>query len=269
MLGQLHDGHVVLRDPAGAARATYNPQVFVNWDRAVWQQYIGRANWTQGQSNWGYGVLDGVPYFAILEWNANAIRASDFDAGLERFRNAPALILDVRMNGGGTDSLAFEIAGRFAPTPVVTGYVRFRSGPSHSDFGPPMQRTLNPRGAWQYTGNVLVLIGRRCASSNESFIEAMRQLPHVTLVGDRTAGSSGNPGAFPLAGGWSYTVSRWIEYTADNQVIEDVGISPRVLMPTGPSEFAQGRDRVLDWALNATRSPVSATAWPQPDSTHR
>ena len=51
-----------------------------------------------------------------------------------------------------------------------------------------MPRVLSPRGAWQYTGSVLVLIGARCASSNEGFIAAMRQLPHVTLVGDRTAG---------------------------------------------------------------------------------
>ena len=39
------------------------------------------------------------------------------------------LILDVRMNGGGNDQLAFDVAGRFAPSPVNTGYVRFRSGP--------------------------------------------------------------------------------------------------------------------------------------------
>jgi peptidase S41-like protein/tricorn protease-like protein len=251
MLGRLHDRHVVLRDPSGTSIATYDPQSFVNWDRSVWLQYIGRASWTQGQSDWGYGVLDGVPYIAIGGWNTTSIRAADFDAALERFRNAPMLILDVRMNGGGNDSPAFEVAGRFARTSVVTGYVKFRSGPSHADFGPVMPRVLNPRGAWQYTGAVLLLIGRACASSNESFIAAMRQLPNVTLVGDRTAGASGNPGTFPLANGWSYTVSRWIEYTADNQVIEDVGISPRVFVAAAPGDFMQGRDPVLDWALNA------------------
>ena len=109
---------------------------------------------------------------------------------------------------------------------------------------------LNPRGAWQYTGTVRLLIGRRCASSTESFIAAMRELSNVTLVGDRTAGSSGNPGRFPLANGWTYTVSRWIEYTVDDQVIEDVGISPRVFVPAMAADFAQGRDPVLDWALN-------------------
>jgi len=114
---------------------------------------------------------------------------------------------------------------------------------------------LNPRGPWQYTGTVLLLVGRRCASSNESFIAAMRELPHVTLVGDRTAGSTASPGTFPLANGCSYTVSRWIEYTADNQVIEDLGISPRVFVPSGPGDFAQGRDPVLDWALAARAFP--------------
>lgn len=250
MLGHLRDLHVVLRDPAGASIPTYTPATFVNWSRQVWQQYIARANWTQGQSDWGYGVLDGVPYITIGGWSVASIRAADFDAALERFRTAPMLVLDVRMNPGGNDALAFEIAGRFTASPVRVGYVKFRNGPGHGDFGPPIQRTLNPRGPWHYAGTVLLLIGQRCASSNESFIEAMRQLPNVTLVGDRTAGATANPGTFPLASGWTYTVSRWIEYTADDRVIEDIGISPRVPVPSSAGDFAQGRDPVLDWALS-------------------
>jgi Peptidase family S41/Tricorn protease C1 domain len=253
MLAHLHDLHVVLRDAGGVSIPTYVPESFVNWDRAVWQQYMGGANWTQGQGDWGYGVLDGVPYISIGGWNTTSIRAADFDAALERFRSAPTLILDVRMNGGGTDQPAFDIAGRFAPTSIVTGYVKYRNGPSHSDFGSAIDRVLRPRGGWHYAGNVLLLIGRRCASSNETFIAAMRELPNVTLVGDRTAGASANPGTFSLAGGWTYTVSRWIEYTTDYRVIEDAGISPRVFVTTTADDFAQGRDPVLDYALNAGR----------------
>jgi carboxyl-terminal processing protease len=251
MLGRLQDLHVVIRDPGGRTLPTYDPQAFVNWDRSVWQQYTARAGWTQGQTDWGYGLLDGVPYIAIGGWGPNSIRSADFDAALERFRNAPAIILDVRMNPGGNDSLALDVAGRFARTSVVFGYVQFRSGPSHNDFGPATTRTLNARGPWQYGGQVLLLIGRRCASSNESFIAAMGQLPNVTLVGDRTAGSTGNPGTFPLANGWSYTVSRWIEYTVDNQPIEDAGLSPDVFVTTGVQDFAIGRDPVIEWALQA------------------
>lgn len=251
MLGHLRDGHVFIRDPSGRSMPTYDPRPFVNWDRSVWQQYIARANWTQGRNDWGYGLLEGVPYITIASWGSDSIRSADFDAALERFRNAPAIILDVRMNGGGNDTLALEVAGRFARTPVVFGYFQYRNGPAHSDFGPATARTLNPRGPWQYAGQVLVLIGRRSASSTESFIAAMGQLPNVTLVGDRTAGSTGNPGTFPLANGWSYTVSRQFEYTADHQPIEDVGISPDVFVTTSPEHFGMGRDPVLEWALQA------------------
>jgi hypothetical protein len=251
MLENLHDQHVVLRNPSGGSLATYDPRFFVNWDRTVWQQYINRAGWTQGQSSWGYGMLDGVPYFAIEGWNASSIRAADFDVALERFRSAPRLILDVRMNPGGDSSLAFEIAGRFVPSSTVAANARFRSGPSHADFGPLQPLVVNPRGAWHYTGAITLLVGRRCASSNELFIAALRQLPNVRVVGDQTAGSSGNPGTFPLANGWSYTVSRWITSLADGQVIEDVGIAPHVFVPATAGDFMQGRDPVLDWALTA------------------
>ena len=250
MLAILHDLHVVIREPGGRSIPTYTHQRFSNWDRAVFDQYRGRANWTQGQVDWGHGVLDGVPYIVIGGWGSSSIRSADFDAAFERYRNAPMIILDVRPNGGGNDSLAFEIAGRFTPSTINAGYIKFRNGPAHTDFGAPTTRTVSPRGPWQYSGRVLLLIGSRCASSNESFIVAMGQLPNVTLVGDRTAGATANPGTFNLASGWTYTVSRWIEYTPDNQVIEDNGIAPDVFVAASAADFAAGRDPVLDWALS-------------------
>jgi len=250
MLANLHDLHVLLRDPNGGTILTYQPTDFVNWDRAVWQQYVNRTQWTSWGTDSGFGVLDGVPYFALGSWNTAAVRTADFDAALERFRTAPAIIIDVRMNGGGNDSLAFEVAGRFAPSTINAGYVKFRNGPAHTDFGSPMTRTVSPRGPWQYTGRVYLLIGRRCASSNESFIVAMGTRPNVTLAGDRTIGATANPGTFNLANGWTYTVSRWIEYTPDNQVIEDNGIAPDILVPASRADFAAGHDPVLDWALS-------------------
>ena len=250
MLGELHDLHVVIRDPNGRTIPTYESPAVSNWDRAVFDQYRSRANWTQGQVDWGHGILDGVPYIVIGGWGSSSIRPADFDAAFERYRDAPMLILDVRPNGGGDDSIAFQIAGRFAHSTINAGYVKFRNGAAHTDFGAPTTRTVSPRGPWQYGGKVLLLIGSKCASSNESFIVAMGQLPNVTLAGDRTAGATGNPGTFNLANGWTYTVSRWIEYTPENQIIEDNGIAPDILVPASASDFAAGRDPVLDWALS-------------------
>jgi carboxyl-terminal processing protease len=105
---------------------------------------------------------------------------------------------------------------------------------------------------------VLLLIGRFCASSNESFIAAMQQLPHVTLIGDTTGGATANAQTFMLGGGWSYTVSRWIEYTASGQVIEDQGIAPTIAAPASAGDFQSGRDPVLDYAISRAAAQLTS-----------
>jgi C-terminal processing protease CtpA/Prc len=162
------------------------------------------------------------------------------------------------MNPGGNDQLAFDFAGRFATSTTTSGFVQFRNGPGHSDFTPRQARTFSPRGSFQFTRPVRLLIGRFCASSNESFIAAMQQLPQVILVGDTTGGATANPQTFALGGGWSYTVSRWIEYTASGQVIEDQGIAPSVAVPVSAGDFQSGRDPVLDSAIASAALQVTS-----------
>ena len=78
----------------------------------------------------------------------------------------------------------------------------------------------------------------------------MREIPHVTLVGDTTGGSSGNPHMFRLGNGWEYAVPRWINYTADMQVIEWNGIEPDIYVKTTEEDFLDGRDPVLDFVFS-------------------
>ncbi len=247
MLGRLHDQHVVLTSGSTTLR-TYVPDYSFNWDNGVSQQYLARGN-AQVRGGAVSATFDGVPYIAVQAWDPARTSVATLDAFLDAFRDRPALVLDVRMNPGGSDQLAFEFAGRFATTTTTAGFVQFRNGPGHSDFTARQARTFSPRGSFQFTRPVLLLIGRFCASSNESFIAAMQQLPQVTLIGDTTDGATANPQTFMLGGGWSYSVSRWIEYTATGQVIEDQGIAPRVFVPASAGDFQSGHDPVLDYAI--------------------
>jgi hypothetical protein len=247
MLGRLHDQHVVLTSGSTTLR-TYVPNYSFNWDNGVWQQYLARGN-AQVRGGAVSATIDGAPYIAVQSWDPGRTSVSNLDAFLDAFRDRAALIVDVRMNPGGNDQLAFEFAGRFATTTTTAGFVQFRNGPGHSDFTPRQARTFSPRGSFQFTRPVLLLVGRFCASSNESFIAGMQQLPQVTLIGDTTGGATANPQTFMLGGGWSYTVSRWIEYTASGQVIEDQGIAPAIAVPVSSGDFQSGRDPVLDYAI--------------------
>lgn len=254
MLGRLRDTHVHLDSSSGASLATYTPAAFVNWDKTVWQAYAARIGWVQLKPDLGYALVPGGAYVAVGSFNTAHYAAQDVDALLERVKDSPALVLDLRANGGGDDGLAGALASRMTSGERIGDYVQFRNGPGHGDFTPLQARSIGPRGAWQYTRPVLLLVGRRTSSSAESFTSFMRTLPNVTVIGDTTAGASGNPQVYQLSGGWTYSVSHWIAYTADRQPIEGRGIAPAVPVAATAADFARGVDPVLDLALAALAS---------------
>jgi C-terminal processing protease CtpA/Prc len=198
--------------------------------------------------------LQGVGYLMIGAWDSSQFGVSDIDTAISQAQSFPALIVDVRPNSGGDSSLAFALAQRFITRPLITGYFQTKSGPGHSDFNVAAPNTISPRGPWQYTKPVILLVGKGTLSSSESFVSAMRELPNVIVAGDTTGGSSGNPKTYSLTSGWSYTVSSWIEYTAKNEIIEDKGIQPQVLIPSTDADFAVGIDPVFDWAIAKAKS---------------
>jgi carboxyl-terminal processing protease len=242
----LRDVHVSFTSPTGEHHSTWVPQQAANWDQATWARHVTANGWQQ-QPNWGHARLGDIGYIAIGGWTAG-VDTLAVDAVLESFRDLPAIIIDVRPNGGGDDRIALRVAGRFADQRRHIETVRFRNGPRHADLGPPTQRFLERRGGWQYTKAVVVLTGRAAFSSNETFIAAMRELPHVTLIGDTTGGSSGNPGNHQLAGGWTYRVPRWIAYLVDGTVIEWNGVPPDIALPTPELEFGGEMDPVIEYA---------------------
>jgi len=229
----------------------HSPKPFVNWKQDVWVEYLKKYSTLSVQVKPELLVanLQGIGYLMIGAWDSSQFGVSDLDTAISQAQSFPALIVDVRPNAGGDSGLAFALAQRFVTGPVVTGYYQTRSGSGHSDFNAAVPNTILPRGPWQYTKPVILLVGKGTLSSSESFVSAMRELPNVTVVGDATGGSSGNPKTYSLTSGWSYTVSSWIEYTAKSEVIEDKGIQPQVLVPSSEADFAVGLDPVFEWAI--------------------
>jgi hypothetical protein len=250
MLGALRDVHAWLTDPSGHVVATYQPSAFVNWRQDIWVQYLPRLGWHQVRPNLGFGTIGAVPYVAVGQWNPSQISVGAIDSIVDLFRNAPGFVIDVRMNGGGDESLAYAMAGRFYDVSHTAGYAQTRNGPRHSDLTPLTPMNVSPRGAWQFSKSVLVLSGRGCFSSTEGFLSAMQVLPNVTIAGDTSGGGSGNPEIDDLGGGWTYTIPRWLAYTANKQIVEWRGIAPSVRVNATGADFVAGADPVLDYAIN-------------------
>lgn len=249
MLEPLRDVHSWFVDPKGTVVPTYVPWALENFDHDRWERALRNASYIRHGSAWGEGTIGGFAYIYIGTWGANQIDSLALDAALLRYQNAPGMIIDVRTNAGGSDAAAFAFASRFVTKPYVVSYVQVRNGARHEDLGPEQARTIVPRGPWQYTKPVIVLAGRGGFSANESFVAAMRLLPHATVIGDTTGGASGNPKTISLGNGWSFTVPRWIEFGPDRQPIEWKGIAPSVAIPWAPGAYSAQGDPLIDTAV--------------------
>ncbi len=249
MLSNLKDEHVIFHPPDMYPMATFKPTHETNIPRDV---LIHNINKYQLNTEEGiiYGKISDIPYIAIQEWDESHYNQDSFDAILEQYKNETHLIIDVRMNGGGRSDFAYGAASRFTEIPRITDIVKYRNGPNHSDFTSPITNTLEPRGSWQYKGQVVVLIGAQCLSSNEQFIAAMQTIPSVTTIGDTTGGSSGNPKYFPLYNGWGVTASTWLNYTPDNRMIEGKGLSPTISIKVAAHDFQNSDDPILNHAVS-------------------
>ena len=87
----------------------------------------------------------------------------------------------------------------------------------------------------------------------------LAQCPQVTTMGDRTAGSSGNPRQIRLAGEISVYLPRWIDMDPAGKPIDTVGVEPKAKLSFAPAEFTATFDPVLDAALKKLReTPAEA-----------
>jgi len=115
-------------------------------------------------------------------------------------------------------------------------------------FAPRMGRSVGPRGLWQYTGPVVLLVDEFVVSSAEHFAAGMHDSGRATTIGHTTAGSSGNPVPLEVSG-FKFQVSRWREYRADGSLIEGHGVPADVVIGPTVADLANGVDRVLAAAI--------------------
>lgn len=262
MLAELRDPHVFLEGSGfGQWRYTgwydrYPP----NFDLGAVRHRFGDAlQWSpRNRVLWGWAG-DGLAYIHIPSFGGEGWE-EDLSAVAETLAGARAVIFDIRDNGGGNDANGRAIARRIVDERRLFRVIRWRDGPAHDDFGPPIEDFLEPMEGPRSVESVAVLTNRRVLSSAEGFVLMMRVIPGVVVVGDTTGGGSANPVVRTLPNGWRYSVSRWWVQTPDGQSFEGVGLGPDVYQTSPSSELEAGRDLILERALRILRTDSQVVA---------
>ena len=205
-----------------------------------------------------YGWLPGdVGYLHIGRFRDPDASAKATDAAIAALKGAKGFVLDVRHNGGGDDRVGQAIASRFVKVsqPYMTVEMR-RIGRVPPVFLDPVEWRLAPAGPVQHTGPIVLLVNSRSISAAENFAIAMRTVPHVTIMGETTAGVMADVVTKPLPNGWRVSVPVNLFRDTHGVSWEGIGITPDLWVKNDAAEVASGTDRVLQIALDFLNAGV-------------
>jgi hypothetical protein len=248
MLAEVKDGHTNLVSSFNVARywawyEDYPP----NFSEDVQKNYLKKGHPIAGGIKYIQHPDAAVGYMYYGSFS-NHVSEANLDEVLNYFKDCKGLILDVRNNGGGSLTYSDRIASRFLEEKITAGYIMHKTGPGHNDFSELYPIELKPSERVRWLRPVVVLTNRHSYSATNDFVNKMKQLPHVTVMGDRTGGGSGLPFNSELPNGWIVRFSASPILDMNKQLTEN-GIDPDVKVDFLMSDVAKGKDTLIEEAV--------------------
>lgn len=248
MVNELRDGHVNLHSSMASSqyREWFDayPRNFSDSIQSIYlrKDYINSSGLT-------YQILENNIGYIYCESFSDGIGDGNLDQTLNRLAICDGLILDVRNNGGGNLTTAQKLASRFTNEKVLVGYMCHKKGPGHTDFSEPKPVFLEPSDGIRWQKKVVVLTNRRSYSATNDFVNSMKLLPHVTILGDKTGGGSGLPFSSELPNGWSIRFSASPMFDPEMNQLE-FGIAPDRKVDMISEDMRKGKDTMIELACD-------------------
>ena len=162
------------------------------------------------------------------------------------------LVIDVRINTGGSDVFGVSIASRLATQDYLAYSKVIRNDihdEDHRTPGQPVNVRVSTRPSFH--GAIVLLTSADSVSAAETFTMAiLDRQPHVTRVGANSQGVFSDVLGRKLPNGWSFGLPNEIYLTKDGKAFDGPGVPPDIETPIFTAEdLAAGRDSALDKAL--------------------
>jgi len=193
--------------------------------------------------------------FAYIKFNQfQAPVDEQIKDALVKFKDAPALLLDLRSNGGGDGALGLRIAGYFFDERVSFANIITRTGkPLSAFFGLyklPKEFKAGKKGGQLYARPVVILINEATGSTSELFAEALQEQKRATVIGTQSCGCVlGILGYTKLKGDGDLAVSEIGFVTAKGRTLEGNGVVPDNAIAATLTDVQNGRDVALEEAI--------------------
>jgi hypothetical protein len=213
-----------------------------------------------------FGHIDNTTgYLRILAF-AGYSKGGGFEKGLLALESAldeifsdstlEALVIDVRINGGGDDPYGLVIASRLATGEYLAYTKEARADPvEHNKWTPGDPSVVRPSSRPGFHGPVVELIGPLTISAGETFTQAlMGRTPDVTRIGENTQGVFSDVLDRRLPNGWTFGLPNEVFRTPEGATFDGPGIPPDIAIPVfAVEDVAAGKDPGMAKALEILR----------------
>ncbi len=209
-----------------------------------------------------YKELRGKIAYVYLGSFADRKTVIQFDEVFDDIRKAQGLIIDVRDNGGGSSDIGYDVIGRLTDRTLETSRWKtrkympaFRAWGEEEEWYEGTHDPVQPRGDDPFLGPVVVLTNVGTVSAAEDFLVPLHASGRATLVGGRTAGTTGQPLIIKFPGGAAAICTKWDSYP-DGREFVGVGVIPDVEIYPTPQDIASGRDAVLEKGIEVLKELI-------------
>jgi carboxyl-terminal processing protease len=165
-------------------------------------------------------------------------------------KDARALVIDLRENGGGETQSMADLASTLLPAGLSLGRFTDRTGAVWLE---PYTRAalLSTADRFERFGRPVVLLtGARTASAAEVFAASLRETNRASVIGEATCGCVlGIRRRHRLPDGGVLDVSEMDYHTAAGTRLEGAGLRPDITVGLTREDLRQHRDRALERAL--------------------
>lgn len=138
---------------------------------------------------------------------------------LSALDSTDAMVIDLRFNGGGLETVALKILSYFVAEPKPILSIRAKTAQGNTK----KQNYILQPASTNYKGKVYLLVGPNTASAAEIFALGAKNYP-ITLVGSRTAGIFSEILWKELPNGWEFSLSNEIYTDPKGKTYEGTGI---------------------------------------------
>ncbi|WP_329327223.1 S41 family peptidase [Streptomyces luteogriseus] len=281
MVRPLYDAHVAVLDgdqvfaQVRPGTEMPSPQLDARVKKFVIDRDLGNAPYRQdfangrityadlpGRADQGYLRISGFAGYTAVGASypahlAELDKALDTILTPERTHRLKGLIIDLRINGGGSDALGIHIAERLTDRPYVAYAKRARNHPTDPDrHTRPEPVRVVPAAGPRYTGPIAVLTSGTTVSAGESFTQALIDRPGGTVrIGQPTQGVFSDVMERSLPNGMTAILPNEEFLDRSGRTYDGTGIPPHLIEPVfTKEEFAKKRDSAFDRAVRVLRN---------------